>query len=591
MSHLYRPWQWLAFVAFGWIFPSIAFLPPASRQISSPTIITSLCYKSTDDDTKTEPKRRRRRGWNLMYPRLYSFYQEHGHSVVTSAIDPELYEWVRTLRYQYLYQIRNQTTTYTRSRLSDEKLKALRDVNFVWETKQNQFDSMMKRLKAYRKEHGNVQIEASDATNADLYQWSKYIRYNYRYQALNQTVPNTDRRPKLSQENLMALKRVGFRWDTKRKQNRWRDMYPRLVEFKEKHGHTFVTMDDDLALYQWTKSLILNYGHQLQPNLTKFTNSSRAQLSREKVDLLQKIEFQWGSHSNYWDRRFKELRDFHDKHGHCRVLKREHPQLGVFVQNLRKEYKRSVMGKESSLTDDRVEALRAIDFDFGTNRESTWAKRRADLDDFWETEGHSNVPQDYSEDSSLGKWCMNQRSHYRNRKNGQEGSMTQERIDSLEDVDFEWNIREVRWRRMWQRLKEYQEEHGDFDISTSDSDNQDLRQWLNEQRYFFRKNDSRRMTPERIEALESLPQFSWRRQRGLGPSKSDWSDLFVAMREKGIVPGAKAKTHIFDGMNRFDEDIKTEWTEQELLALWNEENEDDEEDDGKYEDEILFLRA
>ena len=102
------------------------------------------------------------------------------------------------------------------------------------------------------------------------------------------------------------------------------------------------------------------------------------------------------------------------------------------------------------------------------------------------------------------------------------------------------------------------------------------------------------MTQDRIEALESISDFSWRRSRN-GPSRADWSQLFVAIKEKGIGPGGKAKQHWFDGVNPFQQEVKTEWSEQELLALWNEENDDDddEEDDDYYEDEQsrLFLRA
>ena len=71
--------------------------------------------------------------------------------------------------------------------------------------------------------------------------------------------------------------------------------------------------------------------------------------------------------------------------------------------------------------------------------------------------------------------------------------------------------------------------------------------------------------------------------------------MFVAIREKGIRPEARAKQHWFDGVNRFQQQVKTDYTEEELLALWNEETEDEEDEDGDefYEDEetSLFLRA
>ena len=67
-----------------------------------------------------------------------------------------------------------------------------------------------------------------------------------------------------------------------------------------------------------------------------------------------------------------------------------------------------------------------------------------------------------------------------------------------------------------------------------------------------------------------------------------------AMREKGISPKAKVKTHWFDGVNPFAQEVKTVWTEEDLMALWNEGVEEGEDDDDYYfedEDTKNFLRA
>ena len=92
-----------------------------------------------------------------------------------------------------------------------------------------------------------------------------------------------------------------------------------------------------------------------------------------------------------------------------------------------------------------------------------------------------------------------------------------------------------------------------------------------------------RLKDQRKEALEAIPGFSWNRS-GKGPSKDDWSQLFVAIKEKGIASGGKGKQHWFDGAKRFEKEVKTEGTEQELVYLWNEEDDEDE-DEGEEKDE------
>ena len=95
------------------------------------------------------------------------------------------------------------------------------------------------------------------------------------------------------------------------------------------------------------------------------------------------------------------------------------------------------------------------------------------------------------------------------------------------------------------------------------------------------------MTFARIRELEtSIPNFSWQ-VRGLksGPSTEDWAKLFDAMRAKGLKPGMRPKSHWFEGAHPFRLSgsaalaaTKDVWTEQDLLALWNQESEEEEDD-------------
>ena len=61
------------------------------------------------------------------------------------------------------------------------------------------------------------------------------------------------------------------------------------------------------------------------------------------------------------------------------------------------------------------------------------------------------------------------------------------------------------------------------------------------------------MTQRRIKALESI-RFPWKststpKNDVIATTVDDWSQLFVKMREKGIIPNIKAKTHWFEGQS------------------------------------------
>ena len=74
-----------------------------------------------------------------------------------------------------------------------------------------------------------------------------------------------------------------------------------------------------------------------------------------------------------------------------------------------------------------------------STRRSTWEESRKQLADYKVKFLHTNVPQGYAENKSLGTWVNTQRRQYRLFKAGRNSysCTTKERIQSLEELDFE----------------------------------------------------------------------------------------------------------------------------------------------------------
>jgi hypothetical protein len=339
----------------------------------------------------------------------------------------------------------------------------------------------------------------------------------------------------------------------------------------------FISEDDDAELFRWTTRRIREYGYKnfCELALPQFQAKSR--------------------NDERWDEMYNRLVKYHRTYGHCRISAScNDPQLFHFVQKQRKEYRKLVAGNSSTLTEDRIEALEELEFYWGKSHDIRWQNRLQELEAFQRIYGHAAVPQLYIKNPKLGRWVMNQRTFHRLNKKGEKTSLRRNRINHLEQVGFVWNAKDKQWWSMFEELKQYQEQHGHLTIEASDFVHDSLRQWLNEQRHFYRSEKFyHRMSRERIDALESIPGFSWKGRRAVVPTTEDWSQLMGAIRDKGISPEAKAKRHWFDGVNPFKDEVKSVWTDDELLALWNEENDDDEEyDDHWVEDENSdFLRA
>ncbi|KAG7365160.1 helicase domain protein [Nitzschia inconspicua] len=526
-----------------------------------------------------------RRTWEEYFPRLQKYYQSHGHCNVTAKEDRDLYKWTASLRKNYQCQaiVRNVSPSFlaSGSLLSDEQFDSLQDMGFSWSTPHVQSESKLRkgvtrwrtweeycpRLLEFYEAHGHCNLtlvpEHNEGTK-DLAQWVDSLKHR-----------------KLAVDKIQLLQQMGITWDiveTRTSQYR-REMIDRLHAFYKKTGHVLVKEDDDPELFRWTRMCLRNYGHAY---LRRVVEPNHGHKSRNEEK---------------WETMLQCLAEYRRVHGHCSVsLADGNPKLYKFVQNLRQQYRKLVRGEPSQLNGERVEALEQLDFDWGKGHDIRWKERLQELDAFQQIYGHVKVPQKFRNNPQLGRWVMNQRTMKRMNDKGIETSLRQPRINQLEQAEFVWKVHDNQWWDMFEAVKEYHSKNGHLSSNSVDNSRTYMRQWLNEQRYYYRSDKLRhRLTEDRIEALESLPGFRWVcRERSGAPSKDDWSDLMKAMRDKGIAPQAKVKTHWFDGVNPFAQEIKTVWTDEDLMALWNEGIDEDEDDEDYYyedEDSKNFLRA
>ena len=412
---------------------------------------------------------------------------------------------------------------------------------------------------------------------------------------------------------------------------RWDSMITRLSEFRDKTGHSLVTKQDDPDLFRWVLSIRKNYNppdrenpsertdleqQDVQPsrwaNNYRRTVSKKRKLPPKKMRQLEELDFCWTVQGSAWDRRYSELQAFHADNGHCQVPMIHPSGLGVWVKNQKREYRRLETGEHSTLSRDRLEKLHALSFTFSRSRKEAWEEKYNELVEFYREHGHSNVPENYEANPSLGSWCANQRTAYRRHleqglpDDAAKGPLSREKIQLLRDVEFIFQIREERWQSKLDKLQTYYKQHGHVRIPEDDLENRDIRVWVSFQRYYY--NLRQRLlkqisgegvdkvkvplTESRIEAIEkAIPNFEWKlRDSSGGPSREDWADLFQAMRDKGIKPGMRAKQHWFEGENRFQVNMKDVWTEQDLLELWNQEDDDEDGIDFAFDAEVGMVR-
>ena len=89
--------------------------------------------------------------------------------------------------------------------------------------------------------------------------------------------------------------------------------------------------------------------------------------------------------------------------------------------------------------------------------------------------------------------------------------MTPERIAMLEDIGFDWNPLETRWREMLEQLVEYRYRTGNFNVAAT-AEYRSLRNWVQSQREAYWKHQKglpSTITEERIAMLNDIG-FLWK---------------------------------------------------------------------------------
>ncbi|MBR1885956.1 MAG: Helicase associated domain protein [Schwartzia sp.] len=137
---------------------------------------------------------------------------------------------------------------------------------------------------------------------------------------------------------------------------------------------------------------------------------------------------------------------------------------------------------------------------------SSWEEMYQRLRAYKRQHGHANVPAAYKtpDGLSLGNWCVVQRRIYRGTS---AGLLTEARIRKLEDIGFQWEPLEERWRQGYAYASEYLKRNHHLDVPAlyKTDDGFPLGTWIRDNRAAFRK---RKLSEEKIRRLQEI-QMIW----------------------------------------------------------------------------------
>lgn len=257
----------------------------------------------------------------------------------------------------------------------------------------------------------------------------------------------------------------------------WNVRFNELKKYFLENGHSNVPYTDKINtdLASWVYAQRKNYKNN--------------NLSSEQLSLLKQVNFKF-SFDNFeiWKEKYNLLVDFYNKNGHSNISDLQNHGLYVWTQYQRLCFKNGNLSKQ------QINLLNQIKFKF--NLFDKWKEKYDLLVEFYNENGHSNVPSYTFNNKTLTSWVVRQRQLYRDNK------LSEERISLLQMLNFKFSFDNFElWKEKYDLAVEFYNNNGHSNIIKRYKDNPSLGIWIDTQRKNFRNNN---LSTEQISLLKEI---------------------------------------------------------------------------------------
>jgi hypothetical protein len=206
-------------------------------------------------DTEKELKAINDVKWEESFDKLKAYKKKYGTCQVSLQVDRVLQRWTCWQR-----------KAFYEGKLPENRLNRLNELRFPWSIQEGYWMKMYDALLAFKEKYGHTRVPFQWKQNHKLADWVYRTKVN---------------KESLEVQKIELLDEIGFDWSlVRRNVIPWKEMYARLITFKQKNGHTKVPVKwkEDPKLGKWVSRM----------------RNERATMEPERVALLEAIEFDWG---------------------------------------------------------------------------------------------------------------------------------------------------------------------------------------------------------------------------------------------------------------------------------------------------------
>lgn len=305
--------------------------------------------------------------WEDRFNELKEFSLIYGHCKVSSSTNHDLSRFVASQRRQHRLYLEEKgkprmsilndcgkDSSNNSSSMTEEREQALVSIGFEFDNKKSSNDSAWEakynQLKQYQQSQNNCLVPSNDV---NLRRWVDSQRTAYR-------LSNEGAKSSFTQGRIDLLNRINFEWDPI--DARFNEWVKQLKEFQKENQHCNVPIKTNPSLHSWIK--------RQRDQYQNYIGDQNSSLTKEKINLLINLGLELerkndGASEPHaktpWIEKFHQLQEYKNANGHC-IVPQKHLQLGKFVRAQRNSHRLMLMGKKSSMTQQRIDKLNSIGF-------------------------------------------------------------------------------------------------------------------------------------------------------------------------------------------------------------------------------------
>jgi hypothetical protein len=202
---------------------------------------------------------------------------------------------------------------------------------------------------------------------------------------------------------------------------------------------------------------------------------------------------------NEWNEMFRRLVSYKKQYNSTTVSQNfaTDIELGIWASH------QQTLFRKKTLSNYRGNLLNSIGFVWNTYVDNKWNTMFNRLVTYKNQHGSILVPSKCKADNQLGHWVDTQRLYYKRE------ILFADRIERLESIGFVWDVLDMQWMKMYDRLVAYKKKHKSTHVPLRQNQLASLGKWVYDQRALNRNG---KLLKKRVECLNSI-DFEWEAKR------------------------------------------------------------------------------